>query len=198
MKLSRILAAGLVAMASASLAAAAVSEIRINFQPEGEIIPNGYLPDYGYEFGTMEYTPMFDYGWETGIQDETRQRSGGDDQRYDTIVHLQDGHTWEIALQNMEYSVYIVAGDPQYDDQTNTLLIEGMLVEDPDGQSSGDHFDELTANVTVSDGRLTISPGPGADNPKMAFLHITPIPEPATMSLLGVGIAGVLARRRRR
>ncbi len=165
----------------------------VNFQPEGAPIPEGYLPDYGDAFGLRP--SGFTYGWDVA-NDETRDRGDVEDQRYDTINHMQNGgtFTWEFQLDNGLYDVFVVAGDPGYTDQTNDLLIEGVLAVDPDGE---DNFDEYTVRVQVDDGRLTIAPGPNADNAKIAFTEITLVPEPASMAVLGLGGMGVLLRRRR-
>ena len=63
-----------------------------------------------------------------------------------------------------------MAGDPRHANQVNTLDVEGVLLLDPDGQ---DHFDEFLITVTVSDGRLTVRPGAGSLNAKIAFIDIT-------------------------
>jgi hypothetical protein len=60
-------------------------------------------------------------------------------------------------------------GDPGYKNQINTVNIEGIVIEDPDGE---DNFDEYIVVVEVKDKRLTISPGEGADNAKICFVDI--------------------------
>ena len=39
----------------------------------------------------------------------------------------------------------------------------------PDGEHK---FDESTVEVRVADGRLTLAPGPGADNAKICFIEV--------------------------
>jgi hypothetical protein len=149
--------------------------IRINFQPAASAVPAGYLVDSGSAFA--ERGNGHSYGWLGGANGESRDRGVHADQRYDTLIHLQNlgtPRTWEIALANGEYGVRLVMGDPQYAQQTNHVFLEGARQGDPDGI---DLFDEYSATVTVADGRLTVRPdvnsGPGA---KIAFIEITSVP----------------------
>ncbi|MBC8468787.1 MAG: hypothetical protein H8D56_04890 [Planctomycetes bacterium] len=155
---------------------AGASEIKINFQSSGAPIPDGYLPEYGDPFG--EHDSGWNYGWDQNIRSGARDRNSGNapDQRYDTINHLQQAgdRIWEIELPtNGTYNIFLVCGDPSYIDQTNNFDVEGVLLEDPDGQAgTGFDFDEFNVTVEVSDGRLTIQPGTGAQNCKICFVDI--------------------------
>ena len=166
-----VLASGL----TAGLAGA--SEIKINFQSSGAPIPDGYLPEYGDPFG--EHDNGWSYGWDQNIRSGARDRNSGNapDQRYDTLNHLQQAggdKIWEIELPNGTYNLFLVCGDPSYGDQTNNFDVEGVLLTDPNPpppEPSFD-FDEFNVTVEVSDGRLTIQPGTGADNCKICFVDI--------------------------
>ncbi len=174
----------LTAMVMVSLALAGLAQgqsVKINFQLAGATVPDGYLPDTGQVFG--DQGNGFSYGWNRDISGDTRDRADAHaDQRYDTLVHLQKGEDaiWEIELENGDYDLYWVCGDPTAVDQTNTFDIEGVIFEDPDGQ---DDFDEFTGTVTVTDGRLTLKPASGAANSKICFIDITAVavPEIATV-----------------
>ncbi len=174
----------LTAMVMVSLALAGLAQgqsVKINFQLAGATVPDGYLPDTGQVFG--DQGNGFSYGWNRDISADTRDRADAHaDQRYDTLVHLQKGEDaiWEIELENGDYDLYWVAGDPTAVDQTNTFDVEGVVFDDPDGQ---DNFDEFTGTVTVTDGRLTLKPGPGSANSKICFIDITAVevPEIATV-----------------
>jgi len=93
--------------------------------------------------------------------------------RYATLNHMQTGGTdkvWKIKLANGTYIVYLVMGDPDYVNQVNSVSIEGVVKEDPDG---ADNFDEYHAIVEVTDNRLTIAPATGSVNAKICFVEIT-------------------------
>ncbi len=146
--------------------------VNINFQPAGSEIPDGYLADTGVVFA--DQGNGFSYGWDRDITADTRDRGSNDDQRYDTLVHLQKATppaVWEIALANGTYDILLVCGDPDNTNQTNTMNIEGTVVEDPDGE---DNFDEYEVTIELTDGLLTITADAdaGADNAKIAFVDI--------------------------
>jgi hypothetical protein len=150
-------------------------ELKINFQSQGAPIPEGYMPEYGDTF--FEHDDGWSYGWDQNIRSGARDRNSGNapDQRYDTLNHLQQSgdRIWEIELPNGTYDIYLVCGDPSYTDQTNNFDVEGVVVEDPDGQAGTDFdFDEFNVTVELTDGRLTIKPGTGAANCKICFVHI--------------------------
>jgi hypothetical protein len=149
-------------------------DIKINFQPEfysGTTnpipVPTGYLPDYGYEFG--DRGNGYIYGWDVNISGDARKRNYSSDQRKDTLIEMGTA-TWEIELPNGYYEVFLSCGDPQYDDHISTHDVEGIILVDQNGRS---YFDEYDVMVMVSDGRLTIKPGPGAHKCPLLFLHIT-------------------------
>jgi len=169
--------------------------IKINFElagsPDGT--PAGYLSDTGDAFGDRGNGQS--YGWD---QDnfQTRNRNIDPDERYDSLNHMENGNNdryWEIALPAGRYDLFIVCGDPGHTDSDHDLWVEGVIVSDDDGR--GDYFEEYTLTVDVADGALTIGPAIGSHNAKICFIHITP--EPATLALLGLGLGGLLLRRRR-
>ena len=146
--------------------------VYVNFQTAGAEVPEGYLPDSGAVFG--DQGNGWSYGWDRDISADAREKNAAisPDKRWDTLMHLQKGAdaTWEIALENGVYNLYIVAGDAGYTDQTNCFDIEGVIIEDPDGQAG--NWDELTATVTVADGRLTLTTAACASNAKICFIDI--------------------------
>ena len=82
--------------------------------------------------------------------------------------------TWEIEIPNGTYDIDIVFGDPDYTDQTNHVMLEGVLLADPDGEDNFDeHFD---VTVVVTDGKLTVAPNLTspyiADNAKICYIDI--------------------------
>jgi phosphodiesterase/alkaline phosphatase D-like protein len=142
-------------------------DMMVNFQTSASTVPTNYVGDYGDTYGSRN---GLTYGWSSGNTSATRDRGAHSDDRYDTLCHF-NGYTWEIAVNNGDYTVFIVCGDSAYTNQINSLNVEGIQVDDPDGE---DNFDEYTlTGVSVSDGKLTISGGSGANNPKICFIEIT-------------------------
>ncbi|HJU01097.1 MAG TPA: hypothetical protein VJ966_07820, partial [Actinomycetes bacterium] len=97
------------------------------------------------------------------------------DQRYDTLVHMQKpanpNAVFELAVPNGTYRVHLVSGDPSQVNSVFRVNVEGTLVVSGT-PTSAVRWIEGTAVVTVSDGRLTVSNGPGASNNKVNYLDI--------------------------
>ncbi|MCF8227225.1 MAG: fasciclin domain-containing protein [Bacteroidales bacterium] len=145
--------------------------LKINFQPEGSPVPDGYLPDYGYAYG--ERSSGFVYGWVDGDVFDTRDR-GGSDPVLATLNHMkEDGvnaHEWQIEVPNGDYVVSITAGDESNSDQVNNFLVEDVYVKDEQADNNFDWFDDIP--VTVKDGTLTISPHENGNNQKLIAVEI--------------------------
>ncbi len=155
------------------LAAAPVS---INFQPAGAATPSGYLADTGSVYG--DRGNGHSYGWDQSISTATRDRNSATslDQRYDTLVHTQlyGTRTWELGLPNGAYSVHVVAGDPSNINSVYRVNAENVLAVNGTPNSTT-HWIEGTVNVTVSDGRLTLSNATGSSNNKLCYVDVSPI-----------------------
>ena len=149
-------------------------EVKINFQPGSAPVPDGYLVDSGEEFG--DWGNGYSYGWDENNEfSRDRDSSGSPDQRYDTLNHMQKPEnpdaTWEIEVLPGTYSVFLVAGDSDYFDSVYQITVEGVLAID--GAPNGDtQWFETELVVTVGDGLLTVSSGPGAENNKINFIEI--------------------------
>jgi len=155
----------------------AASSVKINFQPAASPVPSGYLADSGAAFGSRGNG--YSYGW-NAVTNETRDRdaSNSPDQRYDTLDHMQKASNpdarWEIAVPNGTYRVHVVSGDPSYYDSSFRIAAEGTVVVNG-APSSTNRWVEGTVDVTVSDGRLTLSNASGAVNNKVCFVEIDQI-----------------------
>jgi hypothetical protein len=138
---------------------------------------------------------------------ETRNRNNDQvpDERYDSLNHMMKSdtgnpanawETWEIAIANGDYDVFVAGGDPDNNDQVIDYLVEGVnAVEvgqvttytDPPDNTEVDGFITETRAilVTVNDGRLTVENGPRAQNNKICFLDVYepgPAPQAPTLS----------------
>jgi hypothetical protein len=80
---------------------------------------------------------------------------------------------WEIAVPNGMYQVTLAAGDANGTDSVFRLNLENKLVLS--GTPSGEvRWFKSTANVRVTDGRLTLSNASGGQNNKINFIDIKP------------------------
>jgi hypothetical protein len=146
---------------------------------EGVEVPEGYQPDYGYVFA--DQGNGFSYGWDADNTANARNRdnAASPDQRYDTFNHLQKalpaGRIWEIEIPNGRYNVYAVAGESDNYDSVFDLTAEGITFVKGAATDAVRWVDGQAA-IAVADGRLSISNGPTAQNNKIAFIEIYPLP----------------------
>jgi hypothetical protein len=158
-----------------------LSATLINFQPANASVPSGYLVDAGDSYGNRGNGQT--YGWVGADNYRTRDRNSANapDQRHDTLNHFENGgvRTWELAVANGQYDVAVTAGDPNFTNQVNSLLLEGTTLNDPDGQ---DHFDTYNATVVVNDGKLTLTQANGGSNAKINFIEVTPTGGPQALT----------------
>jgi glucose/arabinose dehydrogenase len=153
---------------------------QINFQPAGTPGYFEYVADTGLPFGDRGAGESF--GWNADNSAATRDRNSdaAPDQRYDTLTHTQKPEnpnaSWEFAFnRDLDVLVHAAGGDPSFFDGRFHLLAEGETLYDFT-PSAGDPWAEAGAYVRVEDGRLTISNGPNAQNNKLSFIDLNPVP----------------------
>jgi len=148
---------------------------RINFQTSSAPVPAGYLVDAGRSYADRGNGQT--YGWSADNTANMRDRNAANspDQRYDTLAYMQRAPnlSWEIAVPNGSYMVRLVAGDPVYFDNPVQITVEGAVVLSGTTTSAA-RWVESQSTVTVTDGRLTIGNGAGANGNKLCFVEITP------------------------
>lgn len=171
--------------------------VKINFQPADAEVPPGYLPDSGAAFANRGNG--FTYGWQGDNSPGTRERDSAlaFDQRYDTLIHLQQPHNpdavWEIALPPGIYDVYAAAGDPAFFDGHMQSLAEGHALLNGTPSAERRFISGTAAGVHVTDGRLTLRSGPDALNNKLLFVDIykiadLPAPPPDDREFRGLWV----------
>ncbi len=132
--------------------------IKINFQPAGVEIPQGYIPDYGEIYGVRN---GYNYGWNVGYVGATRDRNISTNQKLDTLIMLYKTGKWEMGVEDGFYDVTVCAGDAGFT-STPTVNVEGVNYWA--GINLGaNQFSQVTKTVMVIDGRLTIDNGGTAD-----------------------------------
>ena len=153
--------------------------VKINFQPATSPTVAGYLVDSGLVYAGRGNG--FTYGWNADVTDTSRDRNVLTDQLRDTLLHMQKpvvpNASWEIAVPNGRYQVFLVSGDPSNFDGTYRVNIEGVLGVSGTPTTGTRFFDSGTAfQVQVGDGRLTLTNGSGAVNNKVCVIEITQVP----------------------
>ena len=112
-----------------------------------------------------------------------RNNAASPDQRHDTLNHMAHGdfvnpRSWEIALPNGTYNVRLVAGDANAIDSTHVVQAEGVTILNGTPNNT-ERFITSDSVVTVSDGALTLTQGPGGFNTKLCFIDIAAANSPA-------------------
>lgn len=131
--------------------------VQINFQPKEAITPAGYLPDWG---GTYSGKNGQVYGWNKDHTVLTRERAQNDDQRLDTVCHLNSDSVWEIALKDGDYEITVSVGDTY--ESTYTLEAEGLTLFNSLIIPANQHITKKE-KIHVADGKLTLSAAKAPD-----------------------------------
>ncbi len=167
-----------------------ISPVRVNFQPATAAVPSGYLVDSGAIYASRGNGQT--YGWNLNNSTTARDRNSlrSPDQRYDTLQHMQvvgAGSSWELALPNGSYSVFLVCGDASAFDSVYRVNVEGTLAVSGTPTTTT-RWHSGTRTVAVSDGRLTISNGTGAVNNKVCFVEVTQVVPPSGVLAAASGL----------
>lgn len=169
--------------------------MKINFGTENSALAseedildsgNGYSAEQGYGWVTQDSldnataTPI-------DISANTRDRNIVEDQSQDSLIHLQypedlpgiagaenpvrTPSAWEYDLENGTYQVTVSVGDAEYTDSNHVINIEGKSVIEGFQPTTDQLFTEVTTDVEVTDGKLTID-AIGGENTKLNFVEI--------------------------
>jgi hypothetical protein len=112
-------------------------------------------------------------GWNRNNTRNARDRGAAisPDQRYDTLTFVPPGAAWELALSPGLYHLHAVSGDPAFTGAQYDVLAEGVVLVRGSSTTARRWIDGR-ADVTVSDGRLTLTSGPTARNNALNFLEV--------------------------
>lgn len=162
-----------------------------------------FVTSYSYSSGFQQYV------WETGSSDQRdlqdpRNPSGG--RNASTSFISNDGNTQQITLNvgtptNFQLAIYGLDWD-NFNGRDATLTVNGESVEfDNTSPPSAYHNGEWAVfDVSAPAGSLVIDFKGNASansNSVLSGIMFDPIPEPATLSVLGAAVGLGLIRRRR-
>lgn len=142
----------------------------INFQPASVSVPEGFLPDSGGSFQSSN-----GYGWlsvSSDLRTRDRDSAESENQAYDTMIHVAPSSVWEITVPNGDYTVTVVNGDASFPQGTQNVQAEGVTIIDNKILSKDTRWFEGAANVSVFDGKLSLTFTGSSDPARMCWLTI--------------------------
>jgi len=162
------------------------SPIRVNFAPQGETPPSGYVLDSG-----EAYSSTTGRGWisqtdstPVSIVGNARDRDKVTDQRLDTFIHMQfTGDTggvatparWEAAVQNGVYDVTVAVGDVStVTGSTHRITVENTTVINNFVPTTANRTATVTERLRITDGKVTLDAA-GGTNTKLDYVDIVPV-----------------------
>jgi len=145
-------------------------QLAINFQPANVPTFLDFKIDSGASFNSSKGYGWTKGPWSMGTRDRNNDISPN--QTYDTMIHVAPTSVWEIIIPNGNYSVTICNGDATFAKGTQNVQIEGAPIIENQALSASSRWVEGTLDVSVTDGKLTVSFN-GSTNPaRLAWLKI--------------------------
>ena len=114
------------------------------------------------------------------------------------------GNDWSITLTQVSTLDFITAWDYFAPGDEFALVVDGVTVAWTDSYYSGNYFhgvyDDLLLTAGVHNITLVVTSGQSNGGAYASFGAVTssPVPEPATLLLIGTGLSGLLAYRKKR
>ncbi len=143
----------------------------VNFQPSASVRPPGFEADSGQPFSADR-----GFGWNVAIP--ARERGRALPQSLDTLVFTSAIRTWEMAVPNGDYEVWLAVGDAMYAQGPHRVVLEGVAVVAGESTTAGG-FLELRTGAHVTDGRLTVALGNGVSVTTLNYLVVATAPADA-------------------
>jgi hypothetical protein len=166
-------------LSQSATAGAQTAPVNISFQPASFPIQTGYKGDFGHVFGNRGngYT----YGWNVSHTGRTFGYSAlpGWENTWGaawSLIRMLPGPStrWEMAVSNGNYEVTILAAGYRCQGQLQQIAVEGLLVVNDVAGWDYDTYVGGTGQVTVQDGRLTVTNGPTAAENCIDYIQIRP------------------------
>lgn len=149
---------------------------RINFQQSTSTIPDGFLADTGLAFGPRG--GGLSYGWAANMTSDMKTATvAAPGLQHFTSALLGDAYarsnssgtaTWEMAVPNGYYYVYVMVGQPGYASQTH-LWVEGQ----PVFFKLGAGFDSVAHTGPAEFEGANVEGGATDGNPNSQRIHVT-------------------------
>lgn len=127
--------------------------LAINFTSRKGAKVDGFSNDVGLLF--QEKTG---FGWKSDLSKNVRLRGIDKEALRDGFVFTRKQDVWECKVENGRWKVSVCLGDAGHEQPGQHLLIENKVVAKGIETGAG-HFHEVTTEVEVSDGRLTLTIG---------------------------------------
>lgn len=159
--------------------------LAVNFTPVSAPKAPGMAIDYGSVYDVRR--GGISYGWNTGHESAAVDNLSSTVQRNDTFIRMAPTSKWEIAVANGDYNVYVVSGDITHPNERIALRVEGAVAV-AGYTRTRKPFLEGAVNVTVTDGKLTLTSAGIAGQDKINYLairavHSNETPETPTISI---------------
>ncbi|PQO35251.1 hypothetical protein C5Y96_09425 [Blastopirellula marina] len=149
----------------------ATGSIAINFTAANSHDVPGFQKDIG-----LLFQPQVGFGWHQNLTKNIREREAFEKPLANAFVFTRAQDVWECALPNGHYRVSVCLGDAGHEQLGQNLQIEGKVVAEHLDTQSG-IFAEIVTDVTIEDGRLTLTLGTtkGGSNTCINWLVIEPL-----------------------
>lgn len=142
-----------------------IFSVSVNFQPLNAPIPPGFIADGGEVFSAAR-----GYGW--NAQGDARDRNKDPRQEYDTLTLPTPWKKWEYSLPNGVYQVTVCVGDSEYPGNLSSVQLEGVPAFENVKTTSQTKWFEKTVQVTVTDGRLTLTTTGSSPEAQLCWIKI--------------------------
>jgi hypothetical protein len=100
-------------------------DVAVAFQPIAARRPADLSIDYGGEYAVRRGGAS--YGWQSDISSQMVERGLAPVRKNDRFVAMKQGDTWNMAVPNGDYKVYLVSGDPAQVNDRMAITVEGEI-----------------------------------------------------------------------